>query len=631
VEVTSRKGKINQPMILFSGLVILVLSVLIFFLILRNIFGNFSTAALIPDFEQLQNYFSGKKPAVAVLYSKYTENMLPEGSSWLKDNVGTWRKFLADSKTKFDIIDDEVIESGKHYDYKVIILPGAKSLSDREIANLKKYLDDGGSIFASSGTASYSADGKWRGWEFFSEVFGMKFSREISGEELSKVHTIRGGLPLTAGIPTGYLLKIAAWDRPIAVEVLDPRTTQVSFWYNYRLQSGLVREEIKKTAGIVNGTYGKGRFVWMGFEPNSVIGTKDDYTYYDRLFKNSMSWLTYAPMGFVREWPDEYNAAAVIAPSFKRDIDNIQNMLDILSTEKVKATFFIDENAGTKNKNLIRALSNYGELAALIDIGYLNSVDDTVNTLDDVKIQSQKLKQVKASFEELTKKPLNGLLPYNGLFDNNTLQALVNSGYLYVLTDSLTDRSVPKAVYLNKERIMSMTKTARDDYEVIRDFGLSEPRFQFYTYQEDIDRILFEGGMYILKLHNDYQLRAENTGVVKELIRDLKKKKFWITTADEIGEWAKKRSHVDVRIDKRGDTRVVVRISNSGLTEVDKATVQLELNDFADELMLTSDIIGTQAPVYDYDRTTNSVYLHISELKPGESRIYYVDYKKRNV
>lgn len=69
-----------------------------------------------------------------------------------------------------------------------------------------------------------------------------------------------------------------------------------------------------------------------------------------------------------------------------------------------------------------------------------------------------------------------------------------------------------------------MTKTARDDFEIIRDFGLSLPEFQFYTYQEDLDRVLFEGGMYVFKLHNDYQCRSDYVDVVKDVIKDLKKK-----------------------------------------------------------------------------------------------------------
>jgi peptidoglycan/xylan/chitin deacetylase (PgdA/CDA1 family) len=631
VEIRAQKGRINQPVILLSGIVILSLSVLVYFLILRNVFGSFSTSSILPDFAALSDFFSGKKPTVALLYSDYTENMLPEGSTWQKDNIATWKKFLQDSKTTFDVLKDEDVENGKHFGYKIVVLPGSKSLSDREIVNLKKYLDRGGSIFATSGIASYSSDGKWRGWEFFSEVFGIKFSKEISNNEISKIHTIRGGLPLTANIPAGYPLKIASWDRPIAVEVLDPRTTQVSFWYNYRLQDGLVREEIKKTAGIVNGTYGSGRFVWMGFEPNSVIGVQEDYIYFEKLFKNSLSWLSYKPIGFIKEWPQGYEAAAVIAPTFPINMNNADNMVDILSSQKIKATFFINEEAGIRNKNTLKLLSGYGEIAALVDIGYLESVNDTVNKLLDQNIQSILLKKTKSSFEEITKKPVTGILPLNGLFDRSTLSAMIDAGFSYVMTDSLTDRSVPKSIEVGKNRVLSLTKTARDDYEIIRDFKLTQPEFQFYTYQEDVDRILFEGGLYILKLHNDFQLKAENTRVVKELINDLKIKNFWIASAEEISEWSTNRNYLDIRIDKGGESRVVVRISNSGNSEINNSVVQVDLNDAADEISINSEIIGTTPATIKYDRKTNSVFMFVSDLKPGESRIYYLDYTKRNV
>jgi peptidoglycan/xylan/chitin deacetylase (PgdA/CDA1 family) len=631
VEIRSLKGRINHPVLFLTGLVILSFALLTYFLILRNMFGYFSTSSLLPDFKLFSDFLSGKKPEVGVLYSDYTENMLPEGSTWLSDNVNSWKKLLNDAKVSYRVITDEVIESGEHFDYKIIVLPGSKSLSDREIVNLKKYLDAGGSIFATSGTGSYSSDGKWRGWEFFSEVFGIKYSREITGEENQPVHTVRGGLPLTANIPTGFPLKIASWDRPIAVEVLDPRAIQVSFWYNYRLQSGLVREEIRKTAGIVYGNYGPGRFVWMGFEPNSVVGAQDDYVYFDKLFKNSINWLAYKPIGFIRDWPEGYDAAAVLAPVFTREMGNVDNMFDILSSQKLQATFFVSEETGLANRNILRALNSYGEVAALVDIGFLTSVNDTINSLYDFNTQTERLKKVKSSFENLIKKPVTGFLPYNGLFDRNSLHAMIEAGYNYVLTDSLTDRSVPKSIILGESQVGVITKTARDDFEVIRDLGLNNPDFQYYTYQEDVDRILFEGGMYILKLHNDYQLRAENTRVVKDIIKDLKNKNFWITTAAEISEWSAKRSLVDIRVEKRGESRVVVRISNSGKSEVQRSTVQVDLNESATDIVINSEIIGTDPATFDYNKEKKTVILHISDLKAGESRIYYIDYSKRNV
>lgn len=623
-----KKNGVNQGVILLAGALFLVGSIIIYFFILQGIFGKFNSSELIPDTRVIEGVVFGKESSVAILYSQYTENMLPEGSTWLNDNITTWKKFLNNMNVNYDIIKDEDIEKGTFFRYKILVLPGSRSLSDREILQLKKYIDEGGSVFATSGTASYSDDGKWRGWEFFSEVFGLDFSKEIENDNVTKIHTLRGGLPLTANIPTGYPLKVATWDRPMSVEVLDPRTQQVSFWYNYRLEDGLVREEIKKSAGIVYGTYGKGRFVWMGFEINSVIGVQEDYIYFDRLFNNCINWLSYNPIAYLKDWPSGYDAAAVLMPSLNENISNVQNLLSVLKSEKVKASFFVEPSKAEKNASLVKSLTAYGDVSAIVDIGYLASVDDTVNKLDDYSLQFEKFRSAKAAIEAVTNKQVNGALPYYGLFDEATLRALIDAKYKYVVTDSLTDRSVPRTIILGDNRIISMTKTARDDYEVIRDFGLTQPEFQLYTYQEDVDRVLFEGGLYLLKLHTDYQLKPENARVVKDLIKDMKKKNIWITTASEIEKWYAKRNYVEIRVDRRGERRVAVTVSNPGIETVDGIIIDVDLNDDASNLKLNTEIIGTKPAKFRYDRSKKTAYLYIDDLKKGESRTYYIDYDK---
>jgi peptidoglycan/xylan/chitin deacetylase (PgdA/CDA1 family) len=628
---TYKRGSVNQAIIVFVGLLILAGSVITYLFILHGVFGKFNPASLLPDSKVIQTIFNGSGSQIAILNSRYTENMLPKGSSWQNDNLGTWEKFLGTYKSKFDVISDESIEKGKLFGYKILVLPGSRSLSDLEISQIKKYINNGGSVFATSGTASYSQDGKWRGWEFFSEVFGLKFTREIVPDENTKIHTLRGELAITSNIPTGYPLKVATWDHPMSVEVLDPRTTQVSFWYNYRLEDGLVREEIKKSAGIVYGTYGKGRFVWMGFEINSVIGVQDDYVYFDRLFRNSINWLSNGPVAFIKEWPDGYDAAAVISPLISDESYNIRNLLNVLSSEGVKGTFFVDPYKAEQNKSLIRDLSNYGEIASLVDIGYLTSAIDTINHLNDYSTQFVKLKGARKTLESISGSKVSGCYPYYGLFDHNSELALINAGYKYVMTDSLTDRSIPKIIIRGENRLLSMTKTARDDYEVIRDFGLTQPEFQFYTYQEDLDRVLFEGGMYIMKMHPEYQCKPENIIVVKQVIEDLKKKNFWITTASDIQKWFSKRNYVEVSIDKRGESRVVVTVSNPGPEIVNRSVVQIDLNENADGVYLSTEIISTTPASFKHQNGTKTVKLFINDLKSGESRTYYVDYDKTSV
>ena len=522
----TNKRNVSQAGIIISGILILLGAVLVYLYVLQGVFGRFDAKELIPDTKAVGDVFSGKKPAAAILYSTYTENIFPEGSTWLNDNINTWKKFLDNNQIGYDIISDASIETGKLKNYKMLVLPGSKSLSDKEIIQIKKFLETGGSVFATSGTASYSNDGKWRGWDFLNNVFGINFTSEISDSNKTGIHTLRGGLPLTANIPTGFPMQIATWDKPMAVEVLDPRTTQVSFWYNYRTQGGLVRQQIKKTAGIVYGNYGKGRFIWMGFEINSVIGVQEDYVYFDRLFRNSCNWLTYIPIAYIQEWPNGYDAAAIIAPELSNEIQNITNIFGYLTKENVKATFFVDPDKAEYNPQLISTLTRYGEVSAVGDVGYLASVNDTNNSLYDYETQFRILNSSRQKLESITGSRISGFLPFYGLFNQKTIKAALDAGYKYLLTDSLTDRSVPRTEIRGDKRLIIMTKTARDDYEVIRDFGLTDPDYQFYTYQEDIDRVLFEGGMYVYKLHSEYQCKPEYVSVVGDVIKDLKEKEF---------------------------------------------------------------------------------------------------------
>jgi peptidoglycan/xylan/chitin deacetylase (PgdA/CDA1 family) len=620
--------KVNQFFIFFSGLVIIISAILVYYFILRGIYGRFDTSEFLPNSNIIEDFLFGKEPDVAILYSKYTENMLPVGSTWLNDNISTWKKFLDDQKLKFEIITDQDIENGKHIKYNLIVLPGTKSISDREALQIKKYLENGGGVFATGGIGSFSNDGKWRGWEYLNQVFGLQFSHEIKPDEFSKIHTVCGSLPITANIPTGFPLKVATWDRPMAVEVLDPRTTQVSFWYNYRMDDGLVREEIKKSAGIAFGKFGKGRFMWMGFELNSIIGVQEDYIFFERLFSNSIKWLTYSPIAYVRDWPTGYEAAAVIMPVLSDKPENINNLLPIIKSEGVSATFFIDPTLAETNQEVIKKISSYGEVGALVDIGYLSSINDKSNKLNSYNDQLKKLTTAKTKLEKISGSNVSGVLPFYGLFDNNTLNAVVNSNLKYVLTDSLTDRSVPKTIIRGDKRIITMTKTARDDYEVIRDFGLTLPEFQFYTYQEDLDRVLFEGGMYILKLHTDYQCREDYVGVVKDVIKELKKKKYWISTATEIQKWYEKRDYIEVRTDRRGKTRVALKVSNPGVEEINNLVIDLDLNDFAKNITIDSELIGTKSASVKHTPGSQMVYLFIDDLNPGESRQYYIDYDR---
>jgi len=627
VAVKDARGlKVNYLIIFLSGLVLLITSFLVFLLIVKNIYGNYELKEIIPTKNNLKFLSDQKKNKVAILYSKYTEIMLPAGITWLRDNVDTWKKFVSNDKLEYDIISDQSIELGEHFEYKLIVLPGSKSLSDRELMQLKKYIENGGSVFVTGGPATFSDLGKWRGWDFFKEVFGMNFNKEIKPEEFYKVHTLRGNLPITAQIPTGYALKIATWDRPIYAEVLEPRTTQVSFWYDFRREAGLVREEIQKSAGIAYGTYGKGRFVWFGFELTSVIGIQQDWIYFEKLVNNSINWLTYQPTAFVKDWPGQYDAALVIVPTIKEQPQNYVNLNVALGNSKNQVTYFVDPILLSREKDLVRSISRKGDIGAIVDIGFLESQEDTVNKLYSKEVQSSTFKLFSDSLQKITGRKVNAVMPMNGYYDENTLQAIAQRDFEFIVTDSLTDRSVPDIQIRGSKPIMIITKTARDDYEVVKNYGLINTEFQRYTYEEDVDRLLFEGGLYVFKVHSEYQLQPQFASVIKDILTYAKNKKMWITSLKDLQSWWQHKLNVEVRYETRSARRISVELNNPRDEQAEGLTFQVNFNKRVKNIQISSDIINTKIPKYRLSNDGQVLYFYLDSMKPHESRSLLVDF-----
>ncbi len=621
--------RVNYFIIILGGLVILIAAILTFLLIIKNVYGNFEVSEILPTKENLIEFRYSEK--VGLLYSDYTANMLGSEVTWVQDNIDTWKEFLTNMKIDYEQFSDLELEEGKHYDYNLIILAGSKSMSDKEVMRLKKYVNEGGSVLATGGVATFSDEAKWRGWDFFKETFGMKFTKELSPEEaLKKTHTLRGNLPITAGIPTGYVLQIATWDRPVYAEVLEPRTTQVSYWYDYRGEKGLVDEQIKKSAGIANGTYGKGRFVWYGFELNSVVGTNEDYTYLGRLVQNSVDWLTYNPTSYVKDWPEPFDAAAIYIPTIK---DNINNLDGVKSTAKAfgaDATVLMEDNLALDYPKQTASLSQVGDIVPIIDLGEIDDLYSTVSDLNKKELQKAEILYVSDSLAKIVSKPIKGITPYYGFYDKATLDILAEENFRYIITDSLTDRSVPKKIILNGRELYVITNTSRDDIIIMKEFGLNEAKFQKYTYFEDIDRIIFEGGLYVLKMHNNYQLKPQYRSIFNETVKYMKSNNVWVTSISELLKWWESKSGVELKHETRGKRRISVEVTNYKESRDDEFTVEVNFNKDVKNIKISTDLIHTPIPEFNFNKETQILYLYVKDLEENESRTYLIDFENVN-
>jgi len=629
VALKKRNAFFTTLLILIAGGLMLVTSVLIYNYILQGVFGSYAFASDGFSLEAFSKIFGADQTKVAILYSKKTENFLPKGSTWIKDNVTAWERYTQGNKFPVTVITEDDLEKGvlTPENYQILIMPSIKALSDREILTIKDYLDKGGNIMATGATGTFSADGKWRGWEYFKEVYGTLFTKETAKIPSPRLLTLKGGSPITFDIPTGYRLKIATWDNMVATRVLDPRTQQLSFWYDFKIDSGLVREEVLNTSGLCYGTYGKGRFVWYGFDIITIVGQREEYLVLDKLIRNSLNWLAKKPSAYIVDWPGNKKAAAIILASIGEEPGNIKNLLPILAQEGVKATFLVEGGLTGTNADLVKSLSAYGDISGVVDIGFMNSVNDTVNKLKKLEVQEADFNNSIKTFKTTTGGTLKGIKPLYGLFDDNSLMAAAASGIKYIITDSLTDRSVPKYVVKGEEAIITVTKTVRDDKEIVGKYGLVEHDYQLYTYLEDVDRLIFEGGLYVLKLHTNFQLKPEYVSVVKDVIKYMKEKDMWITSMPVLYTWWTNNNRVELRVEARGTSRMVIALSNVGNTILKEVLVPVDFTLMPKTYKISTEIINTPLPDTDVNRELRKLTLRIKNLKPSESRIYYIDYK----
>ena len=137
--------------------------------------------------------------------------------------------------------------------------------------------------------------------------------------------------------------------------------------------------------------------------------------------------------------------------------------------------------------------------------------------------------------------------------------------------------------------------------------------------------------MYIIKLHTDYQCRDDYAHVVGEVIKELKKKKFWITTASEIQKWYEKRDYIEIRSDRRGKTRVALKVTNPGVEAINNLVIDLDLNDYAKDISIGSEIIGTKTASVKHSEGSQMVYLFVDDLNLVSLGQYYIDYDQVNL
>ena len=118
---------------------------------------------------------SSEVPRIAMLYSQRSLFACTGtiGANEWQNAISGWHALLGDLGMDYRFIDKEILESkGVDAQFKVLILPGAIALSDKEIAQIENFVKKGGTVIADMAPGIYDEHGALRQKSAFAGRFG---------------------------------------------------------------------------------------------------------------------------------------------------------------------------------------------------------------------------------------------------------------------------------------------------------------------------------------------------------------------------------------------------------------------------------------------------------------------------
>jgi hypothetical protein len=615
------------------GLLILASSILVHRAINEQIRGRRDRVSLSDFFPFLPDR-TIEGISAAILLSHQTARYLAEVSTAgeerqaavyeaYQEQATYWKNYLSAKNYDSTLIEDEELLTDL-YRYNLLILPFSLCLSDEQISTIKLFLEQGKGVVFTHSSGNRLQNGEEReGWSLTSDVLGgYPFYPARQGSDQEVYYRITAETPLTINTNPGWETQVHTYDQPMAINLVETRAKEAAHWeILLRDEAGEINYLPNHTA-IAYGNYTRGRFIWMGFNPSSIVDKPDVWSVFDRMLDDSIHWVTYRTVAGKAAWRKAQAAAAFsIIP--QKDYIRGLSIDEIFSKHEIKPAFLIDYNQASFYRLILDQISKNSEIAAqLTDVFVPNELERSE--------VDRKMRTVKNELEKLLHVSVLGFESESS--ENLNYDAIGRAGYEYVWIRN-EKGTIPKTIRTNNQSLFRRRRdtvvfqqSARSDLQLVEDYGDLQPEQLLTHLKRDFDSVYRVGGLYTVTFHSHLIGSELYQPVLDEFLGYVSKRDLFVDSPAALAEWWKKHDNVQIRIHET-TRRVNLMVTNESQSSVESTTVFLYPAVLPESLNIRAERIHVSIPDYFFEPEETRIDLIIKNLNAGESRTYYIDYR----
>ena len=476
--------------------------------------------------------------------------------------VGAWRRALEASGATVRVVRPSALRSTSA---RVLVVPSSPCLALETREAIDRAGERGQGLIVSGPTGTHDAGCRKLGYGTLIALTRAARAEEVRGRPMVYA-AIPGATPLSVDIPPGARLNIAPGSQ-IALRVAE----RDIFYSDYALGVDPVNGAPFLDAAVVRSSYRGARVVYFGFELRDVASDVWNRQVVRVLTRNAAAWAAGLPIATVAAWPMGYRSAAVIAQDVEAGFANARHALDSLASVGVRSTFFVTSNLARDHRRLTRAMLAAGEVAT-------HSENHSLLGGSPFERQLERLEITRRELGDLLERDVQGLRPPEEQFDVETMRAWLAAGGAYILGANDTRCAAPELLRLKGDTLVLLPRAFADDFAAAGAEFRRPPHLVAGIMRADMSRAKAVNGLYVLSYHSQLLARPEYVGVVSELARHLARDStVWLTTANEIADWWRRRSLVETVVAGVGDTHLDIRVRNRSGQALENVVVLVSL------------------------------------------------------